>query len=387
MSTLRQGLRLTARSFRRPRAVCQFTAKPIDRRRTFSTTICRRDEDKEEPEDKLEPWVQAAINNANRDSAGRRRAIERAMDDSFLEQKEEEEDGEDDVMYELSDLMGQWDEEFDKLSNPPQEGRRREKPLDTFLNMGEDVDEDGPMELEGEQEDGDEFDNMSVLAHGELAQHQELRHYARLAAWDLPMLSKLAKPFEPPTHDMPLRFRYTTYMGETHPAEKKVVVEFCIDDMPDLTKTQKSKFKKLAGVRYDPITDIVKMSCEMYESQAQNKRYLGDQVDQLLKEAKDPTDTFEDIPLDLRHHKFKPKAKWPKHWSLFADRRAELEQYRLETTQKDEQRMIEGTLVDGKAVIEQAYSRRKAQKLLEDAVPQMTMARGARAKQVGVKRT
>ena len=99
-------------------------------------------------------------------------------------------------------------------------------------------------------------------------------------------LLELAKPFEPPTADMPLRFRYTTYMGETHPAEKKVVMEFCIRDMPDLTKVQRDKLKKLAGVRYNPETDIVKMSCEMYESQAQNKRYLGDRVDELVKEAK-----------------------------------------------------------------------------------------------------
>jgi small subunit ribosomal protein S35 len=96
----------------------------------------------------------------------------------------------------------------------------------------------------------------------------------------------MAKPFVPPTADMPLRFRYTTYMGEQHPAEKKVVLEFCPEDMPDLTKIQRQKLRKLVGVRYNPETDIVKMSCEMFESQAQNKRYLGDRVDELLKEAR-----------------------------------------------------------------------------------------------------
>lgn len=96
----------------------------------------------------------------------------------------------------------------------------------------------------------------------------------------------MAKPFVPPTPDMPLRFRYTTYMGEQHPAEKKVVLEFCIADMPDLTQLQRGKLRKLVGVRYNPETDIVKMSCEMFESQAQNKRYLGDRVDELLKEAR-----------------------------------------------------------------------------------------------------
>jgi small subunit ribosomal protein S35 len=96
----------------------------------------------------------------------------------------------------------------------------------------------------------------------------------------------MAKPFEPPTGKQVLRFRYTTYMGEEHPAEKKVVVEFCPADMPDLTPIQREKLKKLAGVRYNPETEIVKMSCEMFESQAQNKRYLGDLVDTMLREAR-----------------------------------------------------------------------------------------------------
>lgn len=85
---------------------------------------------------------------------------------------------------------------------------------------------------------------------------------------------------------MPLRFRYTSYMGEQHPAEKKVVVEFTTADMPNLTPIQREKLKKLVGVRYNPMTDIVKMSCESYETQAQNKRYLGNVIDNLLIEAR-----------------------------------------------------------------------------------------------------
>lgn len=75
-------------------------------------------------------------------------------------------------------------------------------------------------------------------------------------------------------------------MGEEHLAEKKVVVEFCPDDIPGLEPVQKDKLKKLVGVRFNPETQIVKMSSEMFESQAQNKRYLGDLVDSLVREAK-----------------------------------------------------------------------------------------------------
>ena len=75
-------------------------------------------------------------------------------------------------------------------------------------------------------------------------------------------------------------------MGEQHPAEKKVVLEFSPADMPRLTKLQTEKLRKLAGVRYNPETDVIKMSCEMFETQAQNKRYLGDVVQSLLTEAR-----------------------------------------------------------------------------------------------------
>ena len=75
-------------------------------------------------------------------------------------------------------------------------------------------------------------------------------------------------------------------MGETHPAEKKIALELCVQDMPDLTDLQRDKLIKLVGVRYNPETEIVKMSCDMFETQAQNKRYLGDLVDSLLREAK-----------------------------------------------------------------------------------------------------
>lgn len=99
------------------------------------------------------------------------------------------------------------------------------------------------------------------------------------------LFPEFAKPFEPPAADEPLRFRYTSYMGEFHPAEKKVVVEFCPEDL-DLTEAQQLKMKKLVGVRFNPQKGIVRMSCEQFEHQAQNKRYLGDLVEKLIADAK-----------------------------------------------------------------------------------------------------
>ncbi len=75
-------------------------------------------------------------------------------------------------------------------------------------------------------------------------------------------------------------------MGEFHPADRKVVVEFSPADLTVLTPAQQLKLKKLAGARYNPEKDIVKISCERFEHQAQNKRYLGDLVDKMITMAK-----------------------------------------------------------------------------------------------------
>lgn len=60
---------------------------------------------------------------------------------------------------------------------------------------------------------------------------------------------------------------------------------FCPSDL-GLTAEQELKLKKLVGPRYNPEKDMVKMSCESYDHQAQNKRYLSDQIDRLLASAK-----------------------------------------------------------------------------------------------------
>lgn len=114
-------------------------------------------------------------------------------------------------------------------------------------------------------------------------------------------------------------------MGEQHPAQSKVVLEVSPTDLtlrqPStkravLSEAQRLTLLKLAGPRYDPHKDIIKMSCEKYPSAAQNKRYLSDVLDSLIDAAK-TGDSFADIPLDLRHAK-KPRTKhiFPADWLL-----------------------------------------------------------------------
>jgi len=167
-------------------------------------------------------------------------------------------------------------------------------------------------------------------------------------------LADLAKPFEKPTSATPLRFRYTTYLGEQHPAAKKVVCEFDPTDL-SLTTTQTTKLIKLLGQRYNPSTTLAKISSESFETQAQNKRYIGDMIATLMKEAKDETDTFADLPFDFRHHKPKPKLVFPERWLLTEDRKRELEATRTMRLAAEEHRksLLDG-LVDGVEAIENA---------------------------------
>ncbi|KAJ5203264.1 hypothetical protein N7449_005343 [Penicillium cf. viridicatum] len=215
--------------------------------------------------------------------------------------------------------------------------------------------EDEPDELVNTLEDGDEEindDEITSLAHAEMELHREMREYARITAWDMPMLSKLAKPFTLPPQTHILRFRYTTYMGEQHPAEPKVVVELASQDLTPkyLTEAQRQTFLKLAGTRYNPQTDIIRMSSEKFGSRAQNKRYLADVVNSMIKEAKEG-DSFADIPLDLRHHKYKTRLQFPESWNMTETRRSQLAARRKERLAAEETR---AALVDGNSVISDA---------------------------------
>jgi hypothetical protein len=75
--------------------------------------------------------------------------------------------------------------------NMPQELRnlptfrevRPRKPKPGALNMGEEG-SDMP-----EEDPEFEEDDITSLAHGQLEQHREYRHYARLAAWEMPLLT------------------------------------------------------------------------------------------------------------------------------------------------------------------------------------------------------
>jgi len=77
-------------------------------------------------------------------------------------------------------LARQWAREI-KDARPLEMGPPPQKPEASFANMGEDEElgPDGPFRE----------DDISSDGHRELEQHREDREYARLAAWEMPLLA------------------------------------------------------------------------------------------------------------------------------------------------------------------------------------------------------
>jgi small subunit ribosomal protein S35 len=61
----------------------------------------------------------------------------------------------------------------------------------------------------------------------------------------------------------------------------------------------------------------------------------------------DPKDTFEDIPLDTRHHEFKSKPKFPVEWRMTEERQKQLQTVRAEAKLIDIEKRATGQLVNG----------------------------------------
>ena len=194
------------------------------------------------------------------------------------------------------------------------------------------------------------------------------------------MLSSLSKPFTPPTEEEILRWRYTTYMGESHPASRKVVVEFDPWKIRTPSEQHTLKLIKLVGARYNPGTKRIRMSCESFETQAQNKRFLADAIKKLIDESVDPrADLFADVPVDTRHHKPRKYVHFPKEWIMTPERKAVLEQKRKVKVLEEGKRVEDDRIVSGVASIEaarQLAGRKPQEEPVMAALAQSAVPRG-----------
>ncbi|KAG0307826.1 37S ribosomal protein S24, mitochondrial [Dissophora globulifera] len=161
------------------------------------------------------------------------------------------------------------------------------------------------------------FDDSATAGYDNLEALREVRKYLRITKYELPKLKAFVKPFQPPTKTQILRFRTSTYIGESnHPAARKVVLTVDTQSLP-LTNPELHKFLLLVGPRYDPVKEQIKMSCEKFQDRSQNFKWLSDTLDKLIDEAKKDPEAVSDVPLDLRYaaKSMKPKVRFPKEWN------------------------------------------------------------------------
>jgi small subunit ribosomal protein S35 len=147
----------------------RYSSKSVGRGREFSTTPLRRNETSI---DEIEERISKAEGTSRAAAEYKRLTREfEISEEAFKVARAQEEK---DLRHRLN------------ARTPPfAEPLRLRKLKETFMNMGDPE----PWEEEGMLDD--DHDDITALAHGELEQHREMRHYARLAAWEMPLLSSM----------------------------------------------------------------------------------------------------------------------------------------------------------------------------------------------------
>jgi small subunit ribosomal protein S35 len=182
MAAALHSFRLTARSCRCRSISHRYTTKSIGRRRAFSATPFRgrgREDDIEDEDGEVEELDSAsALKRAKRQK-------EEYLYSLRLAGNTREDVAEEAAFIEAWGAPGEesglgMPYAHEEMEDKGPKKRPSAKLRNTFMNMGED-------ELIEEEEDNSP--GISTLGHGELEAHREKRHYARLAAWEMPLLS------------------------------------------------------------------------------------------------------------------------------------------------------------------------------------------------------
>lgn len=138
----------------------------------------------------------------------------------------------------------------------------------------------------------------------------------RVSAYEMPLLAKYRQKYEPRSdkHE-PIRLTFHSDLtDESTPYNRKVTLAVALDDLALQDKQQK-KFKILAGNKFSHNKQVFKFSSDQFPDATQNARWLVETFNKLLAEAKDLTEAFDDIPVDMRHTKLqKPKPAFPDAW-------------------------------------------------------------------------
>ena len=101
------------------------------------------------------------------------------------------------------------------------------------------------------------------------------------------------------------------------------------------------------------------MSSETHTDARINKAELLRTLESLLSEARDPADSFEDVPFDFRHAEKKQREwlRFPEEWKMTDERRKILKEKREERMLEDGNKKEEGTLLDGGELVQKELER------------------------------
>lgn len=169
-----------------------------------------------------------------------------------------------------------------------------------------------------------QYDEYPENAQQIIRDHRDQREYNRIAAYEMPHLSKYRQEYKR-AENSPLKFKFINYLGESEfKANNKVSLLAKLEDL-GLNEKQQHKFKVLSGTRYNYDTEEIKISLNKHNSSTANAKELSVIFQNLLNEAKDLKDDFSDIPLDKRffnkqksndHNKRldRYKLKFPEEW-------------------------------------------------------------------------
>ncbi|AWU78369.1 uncharacterized protein C5L36_0E04240 [Pichia kudriavzevii] len=165
------------------------------------------------------------------------------------------------------------------------------------------------------------FDEYPTSAQDIVRDFRDLLEFNRKAAYELPQLAKFRKAYKP-SENTPVTYKYTRFIGESHPGERKVVLSLKLKDL-NLSPLAEHKFKLLSGPRYNHKTDVFLISSDNYLEPAQNASFLSTVLNDLVNEANNNPEEFAELPLDKRHTNSIYKKKqtrgkrtipFPKEW-------------------------------------------------------------------------
>ena len=166
----------------------------LHQRRKFSYSPILRKKLEDEQEDGVNDEAEAEADEISQPPT--QVSYEFSLDDLEPEERteylrktsEEQEKYRNEVIEAFNDLDSSMNDEFGKLSTEtskdmPYVSFEQKRVKSGFFNDSEEE-----PELTGEDEEF-EGDDLNELGHAELDRHREMRHYARLAAWEMPLLS------------------------------------------------------------------------------------------------------------------------------------------------------------------------------------------------------